>query len=255
MNTPDSLPQTPDPWPNQPPPPVLRVQRAIRAPSITYLLLAVTVLLFLVQLAGETLLGADLAAYYGMKINELILRGQLWRLFTPMFLHGSILHLLFNMYALYQFGRTLEGPYGHGRFLVLYGLSGFTGNVLSFLLAPNPSLGASTAIFGLLAAEGIFVYRNRQLFGPNAPRVLNNILTVAAINLLLGMSPGIDNWGHIGGLIGGALFAWFAGPLLRVEGFYPSFQVVDARATRETLLTGTLVGCLFASLVFLKMLL
>ena len=84
----------------------------------------------------------------GAKVNELILAGQVWRLITPILLHASILHIGFNMYALFVIGPQLERFYGHGRFLLLYLIAGFTGNVLSFVLSPNPSLGASTSVLG-----------------------------------------------------------------------------------------------------------
>jgi len=112
----------------------------------------------------------DVAAILGEKVNDLIRAGQLWRLITPVFLHDSslpygLLHIGFNMYALFLYGRGLEGRFGHWRFTLLYFLSAYAGNVLSFLITPNPSLGASTAIFGLLAAEGIFILQNRKLLG------------------------------------------------------------------------------------------
>ena len=217
-------------------------------PVVTYILLIVTILVFLAQMGTQYFLSVDLPSALGVKANTLIVRGQLWRLFTPMFLHGSILHIAFNMYALYHVGRRLERFNGHFRFAVLYGLAGFAGNVASFLMTPAASLGSSTAIFGLLGAEAVFLYCNRSLFGGVGRRALNNILMVAGINLLLGLSPGIDNWGHVGGLIGGTLFAWFAGPLLRIEGFYPTLSLVDERETRNTILAGIGVGGIFAVL-------
>ncbi len=96
---------------------------------------------------SENLLGTDILLLYGAKINELISQGQFWRLLTPMLLHGSMLHIVFNMYALYVIGPGLEVHYGHLRFLMLYLLAGFAGNVVSFTLTPSPP-GASTAIFG-----------------------------------------------------------------------------------------------------------
>jgi rhomboid protease GluP len=209
----------------------------------------VTVLVFILQAASQYILnGVDVPAGLGMKVNSLILDGQLWRLITPMFLHGSILHLGFNMYALYIFGPGLERHYGHWRFLLLYFLSGFAGNVMSFLFSASPSLGSSTAIFGLLGAEGVFLYQNRGIFGSTAQRALGNIITIAVINLVIGLSPGIDNWGHIGGLLGGTLFAWSAGPRLRVEGIYPAVSVIDDRETGDVLRAGIGVGLLFALL-------
>jgi rhomboid protease GluP len=222
------------------------------APFVTYTIAAVTILVYALQ-AGTQYIGQgmDLPALWGMKINEAIVAGQLWRLLTPVFLHGSILHLGFNMYALFIFGPGLERYYGHGRYVALYFLSGFAGNVASFLFSTAPSLGSSTAIFGLLGAEGVFLYRNRELFGSSAQRALVNLIVIAVINLVIGMQPGIDNWGHIGGLIGGVLFAWFGGPVLQVAGSYPELTLSDERQGGAVLRAGLGVFALFAILAML----
>ena len=173
-----------------------------------------------------------MAAILGEKVNDLIRVGQIWRLITPVFLHDSslpygLLHIGFNMYALFLYGRGLEARFGHWRFTLLYFLSAYAGNVLSFLITPNPSLGASTAIFGLLAAEGMFIFQNRQLLGNRANRALMNVLYVAGINLLIGFSTtGVDNFGHLGGILGGILFTWFGGPRWKV-GRILSFHQAD----------------------------
>jgi rhomboid protease GluP len=153
------------------------------------------------------------------------------------------------MYALFILGPGLERYFGHGRFIVLYFLSGFAGNVMSFMFSPAPSLGSSTAIFGLLGAQGVFVYRNREVFGGFARRALTNVIWIAGVNLIIGLTPGIDNWGHLGGLIGGTIFAWFGGPLLVLEGVLPRFRVVDKRETRDWVLAAIGDAALFASLV------
>ena len=209
---------------------------------LTYVLLVMTIGVYLLQLASQNLLGADLPALYGMKINEAINSGQVWRLLTPVFLHGSLLHIGFNMYALYIFGRGLEKRYGTMRFATLYFLGALAGNTLSFLLSPNPSLGASTAVFGLAAAEGVFIYRNRQFFGQAGRSMLINILTILGVNLLLGLSPGIDNWGHLGGLIGGAGFAWFAGPVYEVVGVWPDLSLVERQRGAVVMATSIIEG-------------
>lgn len=214
-------------------------------PFVTYTILTITILVFLLQLASEQVWGFDLPAFMGMKINEYIIAGEFWRLFTPMLLHGNLMHIGFNMYALHLFGPGLERHYGHLRFLALYIIAGFAGNVASFIFSQFPSLGSSTAIFGLLGAQGVFLYQNREVLGGFAQRALTSIVMIAGINLLIGMSPGIDNWGHMGGLVGGSLFAWFAGPLLRLEGIFPNLNLVDQREERETILTGLLVMSLF----------
>jgi len=242
--------------PQYPPASATPQQVSVRTPQgkplVTYTLLGLSVVVFILQWATESFLGFDYPAALGLKVNELIIQGQLWRLFTPMFLHGSILHIALNMYALLAFGPQLERYYGHGRYLALYLVSGFAGNVASFLFSLAPSLGSSTAIFGLLGAEAVFLYRNRKLFGGSAQRQLINLITIAVINLVIGLSPGIDNWGHIGGLVGGALFAWFGGPVLQVSGYSPQLELTDTRQTSSFIMAGLGVVLLFALLAALK---
>ena len=226
---------------SQTPPPVVQIDLPRAKPYFTYLLMVLTVGIYLLQLGGQYLLGADLVTYLGFKVNDLIRQGEIWRLVTPLFLHGSPLHIGFNMYALFLFGRGLENRFGHVRFLLLYFLAGFAGNVLSFVLTANNSLGASTAIFGLMAAEGVFLLQNRKLLGPRAGRSLMNLLYMAAINLVLGFTvSGVDNFGHIGGILGGLLFAWFGGPRWKVEGGFGTYRLVDEREGHGAL-TGTLI--------------
>lgn len=239
-------------YPAPPPAPPVAVNQQLVTPVVSYVILAVTVIVYVLQMGSEFLLGYDLPAILGMKINEYILAGQLWRLVTPMFLHGSILHIGFNMYALVIIGLPLEKRFGHVRFLLLYLSGAFAGNVFSFLLTDNPSLGASTAIFGLLGAEAVFLYRHRELFGRQARAALMNIAQVAVINFLIGLSPGIDNWGHLGGLFGGLLFTWFGGPLLKVEGLYPYFRLEDERDTGAAYTSLALVLAIFGALATLK---
>lgn len=237
--------------PSSPPPPVA-VDEKLVTPVVGYFILAATVIIYVLQMGSEFLLGYDLPAILGMKINEYILAGQLWRFFTPMFLHGSILHIGFNMYALVIMGLPLEKRFGHIRFLLLYLSGAFAGNVFSFLLTDNPSLGASTAIFGLLGAEAVFLYRHRELFGRQTRAALINIAQIAGINLLIGLSPGIDNWGHLGGLFGGLLFTWFGGPLLKVTGFYPLFRIEDERDQGAAYTAIALVLAIFGALAATK---
>ena len=236
----EGLPQQPAYPPVTPPRPTFR-------PWVTYVLLGLSVVVFMGQVASELILGYDLPAALGVKANNLIEQGQLWRLFTPMLLHGSVVHIALNMYALMSFGPLLERHFGRWRYLSLYVLSGFTGNVLSFVLSPYPSLGASTSIFGLLGAETIFLYQNKSLLGENARRLLTNLVVVAVLNLSLGaFSQGIDAWGHLGGLLGGAGFAWFGGPRLQVSSGYPVFSLVDVREERSVWLAGAAIGGVFA---------
>lgn len=226
----------------------VKVKPAAEKPIVTYVLIGVTVFVYVIQWLSQRLLGQsiDLPFILGGKVNELILQGQVWRLLTPVFLHGNLLHIAFNMYALYVLGPSLERFYGHWRFLLLYMVAGFAGNVLSFLLSPNPALGASTAIFGLVAAQAVFILRNKGLFGTRARSMLMNLGMIIVVNLLLGLQPGIDNFGHLGGLAGGALFAWFGGPLLKVQPTSWGYELADVREGKDILL-----GVLLSAGVFL----
>jgi len=248
---PDPYPAGPYDAPPRPPSVILRPPSS--AALVTYVILGLTVIVYLFQAGTQLMIGYDLPVVYGGKINEYIRAGQLWRLITPVLLHGSILHIGFNMYALVAIGSSLEQRMGHIRFLILYLLAGFAGNVVSFLLTPNVSVGASTAIFGLLAAEGVFLYQNRSLLGPRGRSGLNNVIGLAIVNLLIGLQPGIDNWGHIGGLLGGLLFMWVGGPRWRVEGMYPYLQIRDERGIREAILGAALVLLIFGALAMVGM--
>jgi len=217
----------------------VRIQIPKRKPTTTFVLIGISIVVFILQTIIETFSGYDLLFLYGGKINNLIKAGQIWRLITPVLLHGSILHIAMNMYALYILGHRMERFYGHGRFLLLYLISAFAGNVLSFVLTPAPSLGASTAIFGLFSAEGIFILQNRKLFGPAQTRqAMMNLGIILMINMVYGFAPGsnIDIMGHIGGLLGGIFFAWKAGPILKVAGQPPFFDMVDTRKNKDVVI-------------------
>jgi len=231
--------------PETPPPGAVRVAMPVSTPYVTYSLIAVTVLAYLLQMVSQWLTGTDILAGLGVKYGPAIRQFQIWRLITPLFLHGSILHIGFNMYALYVFGRGMEARFGKMRFLALYFMTGFAGNVFSFVLTPAASLGASTAIFGLLGAEGVFLFQNREVLRGRASRAINNLIFMAVINLMFGFSvSGVDNWGHVGGLLGGLLFSWFGGPLWKIEGIFPSVHIEDERKDNG-LLSGSLAVLFF----------
>lgn len=208
----------------------------ITPPRVTYALLAANVAAFIAMIAVgyfvfDTLNGTEdmrVLALFGAKINQLIaVEGQVWRLFTAMFLHIGVLHLLFNLYALNALGTLVEGYFGHQRYIVIYLLGGLFGSLASYAFSPYPSAGASGAIFGLAGAITIYFLRYRENFGARGRAILYNMLVVIGINLVFGLSmPGIDNWGHMGGLVGGAVVAWgllprYETPVALIPGNYP----------------------------------
>ena len=154
----------------------------------------------------------------GIKLSGPILQGeQLWRLATPMFLHGGLPHLLTNTYSLQAVGNDVERYFGPGRYIFTYLMSGVVANYVSALKTPNPSLGASGAVFGIVGAYYVFLNRNAHVFGRQGEAMSGAISRTIMMNVILGsMSPMVDNWSHLGGAIGGAACAYLFGPRLMV---------------------------------------
>ncbi len=212
-------------------------------PWVTYILMAITVLFYVTQQIVEQFYSFDLLFAFLGKINVFIQAGQFWRLFTPALLHSNLIHLMFNVYALSILGRQIEPFYGKGRFILLYVIGAFGGNVLSFVLSEFNSLGASTAIFALLAAEGVFIWQNRKVFGKQSQGILMNLGFVLVLNLFIGISPGsnTDNWGHLGGLLAGFFFAYMGGPLLEVRRSETGLRLQDTRTKQQIWLASVIV--------------
>lgn len=228
-----------------PPQQSFRLSLPLRRPRAVWVLLAINVIVFVVPELLE-LLGVPVSAripsrYFpelnpqdfvtpsdflfavGAKINSAIAAGEYYRLVTAMFLHGGWLHIAFNAYALYALGPEAERIYGTARFLALYFIAGIAGSVTSYALNPNPAVGASGAIFGLIGGLAAFYYISRQLLGDVSRQQLGSLITVIMINLFIGFSsPVIDNAAHIGGLFGGAAAGLLLAPRFFIdERLYP----------------------------------
>ncbi|HEU4807158.1 MAG TPA: rhomboid family intramembrane serine protease, partial [Homoserinimonas sp.] len=167
-------------------------------PVVTYSLLAINVVVYLLQ---QVTGGAVTEA---LAYHPVLTTSEPWRMLTSTFVHsqGSIFHILFNGYALWLFGRMLEPALGPWRFLTLYLLSGLGGSAAVLWLSPGTwVVGASGAVFGLFAA--MFVIQRG--LGGNATQ----LLIVIGLNLVIGFIPGSNiSWqAHLGGLIVGALVA------------------------------------------------
>lgn len=170
-------------------------------PIVTYILMAINILVYLIPfLFNQTSFFLTKFCIY----NPLIRGGQYYRLLTSAFLHANIFHLIFNCYALYVIGIQLESFLGKTKFLIVYLFSVITSGLMSMLfLGNNISVGASGAIFGLMGSLVYFGYHYRVYLGSV---VKTQIIPLIAANLFLGfMISGIDNFSHVGGLIGGLL--------------------------------------------------
>lgn len=173
---------------------------------ITNLLISICVFIFaLMVVKGANPLGINglLLYLFGANIKEAVVGGEIFRLITSTFLHASLLHLLFNMYALYIIGNQLESYIGKIKFLIVYLVSAISGSLMSCVFTTGISVGASGAIFGLLGSLLYFGYHYRLYLGSV---LKSQIIPLILINLIFGfMDPRIDNASHIGGLIGGYL--------------------------------------------------
>lgn len=183
---------------------------SMKKPLITYLIMALCVILFiLMYILGDGSTHIKTLIDFGGNAIKYTKRGEYYRLFTSIFLHAGIIHLLCNMYSLYVIGPQAESFYGKIKYLFIFCFSGISGSLLSTALNFNApvSVGASGALFGLLGSILYFGYHYRVYLG-NVMK--SQIIPIIIINLIIGFaSTGIDNYAHIGGLIGG-IFASMA---------------------------------------------
>jgi rhomboid protease GluP len=134
--------------------------------------------------------------------------GEYWRLLTAPLLHGGAEHLIGNGIALYILGMVCEAAFGPVQFVVLYVLSGLAGSLVSIVMTPGPSVGASGAIFGLQGAAIVLLRRERERLLVRDRRVGFVLLIWAIYSIAGGLTdPFLDNGAHIGGALGGALIA------------------------------------------------
>jgi len=200
------------------------------APTVTYSIIGVTLVVYLLQfVSGDFITNLLLyAGVYSQPANF-----EPWRLLTTALVHGSIFHVLLNMYTLWIFGQFLEHSLGRGRYITLYVLSALAGSLGVLLLADpyTPVVGASGAIFGLM---GAFLVIQRRL-GGNAKQ----LLVLIGINLVIGFIPNLNiAWqAHVGGIVGGAILG---------------FIYVQTRHIRQKSVQTALVGSFAAVLVLLS---
>jgi membrane associated rhomboid family serine protease len=199
-------------------------------PVVTYSLIGVTAFFFILQSVPGIGSSVTQALQYAGAYTQPGLGAPLepWRMITAVFMHGSVLHLLFNMYALFIFGQGLEHTLGRARYLALYLLAGLGGSVAVDLISSpfQGVVGASGAIFGLMGAYFII---QRHLGGTNV-----QLLVLVGINLVIGFIPGVGiSWqAHLGGLAAGALLGFI----------FTKTRNVRQKNTQTLLLVATGIG-------------
>jgi rhomboid protease GluP len=179
--------------------------------KITYLIIGINVIIYIfsalfsrdiIDMNMQTLV--DMGALYGPLT---VLKGEWWRLFTAMFLHGGMTHILMNMFSLYLIGRGMEMYFDTKSYLTIYLFSGLLGGLASLYMHPNSvGIGASGAIFGVFGALAGFFLAHRDKIAAHSKAFMKDFAVVLGINLVLGLSiPSIDVSAHIGGLIIGLI--------------------------------------------------
>ena len=197
-------------------------------PQLTYALMAINVVLFMLTAAASGGFSGTSGAFYekGALFGPLVADGEWWRIVSAGFLHAGLLHLAFNMYFLYFLGTLMEPSIGKLRFGIVYFVSLVGGSFGALLLSPNAvTVGASGAVFGAMGAA-IIAMRARGI-DPMQSGLGVTLLLNLAITFLI---PGISIGGHLGGLFAGGLIG------------YLMFDVADRRQLSANLVHGVAVG-------------
>ena len=221
-------------------------------PRVTYILMVALVLVFIVETVNGGSENPQTLILLGANVGPLVTAGEYWRLFTSNFLHIGLAHIGFNLYALYIVGTEVEMFYGPARFLLIYLLSALAGAVASYAFTYGLSAGASTALFGLIGTLVAFFTRNRSVFGNLSTSRLSNLAFIILINLMLGLSPGsqIDNFGHIGGFIGGLILGWLLCPSYQVEQQADGARRIVDRTSLQVEWVGIVLVCVLLGVSF-----
>ncbi len=180
-------------------------ERGMRhAPPLVLLLIVANVTVFAWEIATDALTSKEHLIQAGALVQARVFAGEWWRLLSATFLHGGFEHLLGNCLVFYVVGMACEHAFGTLRLAMIYLASGVSGSIASTLFSPGPSVGASGAIFGVLAAVIVTLYRYEHRFFVRDKRIGVVLATWAVYQVLMGfMTPYTDNWAHLGGLAGG----------------------------------------------------
>ncbi|MCL1600847.1 MAG: rhomboid family intramembrane serine protease [Actinomycetia bacterium] len=207
---------------------------------VSFTIMAITVGIFVIGLLSAD---ADRWLFQTFaQANFLVEAGEWWRIFTAALLHGGMMHVLFNMYALYLFGPRLEQQVGSPAFAALYVATAGTGGMVSYLFGDiqQVSIGASGAIFGLLGAWMFVAWKMRGT--PGGRSMFNQLGVLLAINLALPLFVGGIDWrAHLGGLAGGILIAWLWSVL--------AVGRPNARTIRTIIAVGVAVGAAVTAMI------
>ncbi len=185
-------------------------------PVYSFILIACLVAVSICQLAVDgfdsILFGGNISVLLAGFVKPAFSGGEYWRILTGAALHGGLIHLAFNCYALYVLGKLIEILSNRAHLAIIFLLSAISGGVLSFIFLPNDvSVGASGGIVGFLGYLTVYGFLRRKLLS-NAflKNMLFNVGFIAVTGVFI--LPNIDNFGHLGGLIVGAIYGFIQIP-------------------------------------------
>jgi rhomboid protease GluP len=208
-----------------------RARTGVFRPLATYVIIAITVVSSLYALYGPSP-SSDLLGNFLVLDKHAVQAGEYWRLLTVTLIHGSLIHLGFNMYALYIIGPLAEALYGRAAYVAIYLLAALGGSIASYLLNVSPAVGASGAIFGLFGLVFVSVYVHKPALARQARAMTSQIGMLIVLNLFLGfVIPGIDYMAHIGGLITGGWLGFVIPPrgAATLSSFWQRNEGADSR--------------------------
>ena len=203
-------------------------------PYVTWILLALNIFIWFVMEGAGGTENVNVLTVFGVNERIAIWNGEYWRLFSSMFIHIGLLHLAGNCLFLYLCGPLLELSYGHEKFLIIYILSGFLGNILSLLgmkySVTGISAGASGALFGILGALISFTIIERNVLPQKLYRsLIKNLILIVLLNLLVGLViPNIDILAHTGGFLSGLILGYILENEIYIDKKKKHFKVIHA---------------------------
>ncbi|KAI3451750.1 hypothetical protein Pfo_008415 [Paulownia fortunei] len=185
-------------------------------------LVSINIAVFLFEIAApvknSNLELFSLPMVYGAKINNLILTGEWWRLVTPMFLHSGIFHIALGSWVLFTLGLEVCREYGSFTFLLIYVLGGISGNLISFLHTPEPTVGGTGPVFAMIGAWLIYQVQNKDVIARDASeRMFQNAIITTALSFVLSNFGPIDDWAHFAAAFTGIAYGFVTCPSLQVK--------------------------------------
>lgn len=176
---------------------------------VTYILIGINIVVHLVDTVAGYFGTYRPLANAGANAGLWVAQGEYYRLFTSIFLHANLQHLLMNALGIFILGNIVETLIGWRRFLLLYIVAGLVGSAASLYFHPiGASVGASGAVLGLL---GYILYVRWQRPYAIPPQMQQWAMSLLLLNLLFSFLPGIDRWAHLGGIVGGFVGGFIVG--------------------------------------------